>query len=433
MRPELDKEIDSLLRGHARRGGAFVPENNPAPPQAAGAHLDADELAAFAEGALPDVARTLYSAHLADCGDCRGLVAQLSLAAGIADRVEERERRIAPAVSAAPSWRERVAALFAPRAWRYAMPVVALLAVSTVVLVVTRQLPREDSARTTREERNSAPPSAPAAPDLHHAEASPDQLARPGEGGNANAAAAPTVGEEGQSAATRAANTSEPKQQTQDAPGRAASGSAGGSAPAPTSAQPVAESRPAPPATFATGVAATPTPPPPPAAAPRAMSKPEPSVVTATASPAERAEAESRERSREESSAMKRHGPQRAADRRGSAGGDAAASRSARDAAPPSSAGSSRNETRGESASVTAGREQSAAETRSVGGRRFRRQNGVWIDTAYKTSQATVVVRRDSEQYRALVADEPEVGRISRALGGEAVIVWKGRAYRVKP
>jgi hypothetical protein len=41
-------------------------------------------------------------------------------------------------------------------------------------------------------------------------------------------------------------------------------------------------------------------------------------------------------------------------------------------------------------------------------------------------------VRRNSEQYRALISDEPEIGRIADALGGELIVVWKGRAYRIK-
>jgi hypothetical protein len=41
-------------------------------------------------------------------------------------------------------------------------------------------------------------------------------------------------------------------------------------------------------------------------------------------------------------------------------------------------------------------------------------------------------VRRNSEQYRALIADEPELRRISDALGGEVTVVWKGRAYRIR-
>src|SRR5918998_1705871 len=98
MRPEFDSENDSVLRGPARRGGA--------PP-----------------------------------------------AAGVADRIEESERGVGVAAAGAvstrsPSWRERLAAIFAPRAWRYAMPVVALVAVSAVVLVMTRRMTPESASET---------------------------------------------------------------------------------------------------------------------------------------------------------------------------------------------------------------------------------------------------------------------------------------------
>lgn len=64
MNFEFDKEIDILLRQTARNGD-FVSNN------AATAHLDADEIAAFAENALPEKTRQTYMRHLADCDRCR--------------------------------------------------------------------------------------------------------------------------------------------------------------------------------------------------------------------------------------------------------------------------------------------------------------------------------------------------------------------------
>jgi hypothetical protein len=75
---------------------------------------------------------------------------------------------------------------------------------------------------------------------------------------------------------------------------------------------------------------------------------------------------------------------------------------------------------------------ESSSETRTVAGRKFRRQNGAWIDTAYNSTQAVTVVRRNSEQYRALIADEPSLRRIADALSGEVIVVWKGRPYRIR-
>ena len=72
------------------------------------------------------------------------------------------------------------------------------------------------------------------------------------------------------------------------------------------------------------------------------------------------------------------------------------------------------------------------ADTRSIAGRRFRKERGIWVDTAYDSSTATVNMARGSEQFRALVGDEPGIGTIAKQLDGEVIVVWKGRAYRIR-
>jgi hypothetical protein len=72
------------------------------------------------------------------------------------------------------------------------------------------------------------------------------------------------------------------------------------------------------------------------------------------------------------------------------------------------------------------------SETRSVAGRKFRKQDGIWTDTAYDGSTRTVNMARSSEQFRALVADEPGIGTIAEQLDGEVIVVWKGRPYRIR-
>ncbi|MGB8511170.1 MAG: hypothetical protein WCD76_22560, partial [Pyrinomonadaceae bacterium] len=71
-------------------------------------------------------------------------------------------------------------------------------------------------------------------------------------------------------------------------------------------------------------------------------------------------------------------------------------------------------------------------ETRGVGGHRFRREGGAWVDVNYKPTMPTTGVRRDTESYRALIADVPELGRIAEQLGGEIIVVVKGRSYRIR-
>jgi hypothetical protein len=71
-------------------------------------------------------------------------------------------------------------------------------------------------------------------------------------------------------------------------------------------------------------------------------------------------------------------------------------------------------------------------ETRTVAGRKFRKQGDSWIDTAYSSVRVTTNLTRGSEQYRALIADEPGIKTIADQLNGEVVVVWKGRAYRIR-
>src|SRR5256885_14489056 len=82
-----DKQIDILMRRLATHSG----------PSNESSHLDADEMSAFAEGALPELARAQYVSHLADCDRCRKQVSSLALATGAVNRAEsvadKRERR----------------------------------------------------------------------------------------------------------------------------------------------------------------------------------------------------------------------------------------------------------------------------------------------------------------------------------------------------
>lgn len=70
MVEEFDKEIDAILR-KARENQAVFAANVSEP------HLDADTLSAFAENALPEKSKKLYTAHLADCDRCRRILSNL--------------------------------------------------------------------------------------------------------------------------------------------------------------------------------------------------------------------------------------------------------------------------------------------------------------------------------------------------------------------
>src|SRR6266849_6539847 len=137
-----DVQIDLLMRRYAKhRGGEAPPE-----------HLDADELSAFAEGALPPAARARYVSHLADCDNCRQLVSQLAMSTGAVMKADplgspEAERA---------SWPQRLAAFFTPRTLRYAAFAVVLIAAAGVVFLVARR-PANNSALVAKNEDGNQP------------------------------------------------------------------------------------------------------------------------------------------------------------------------------------------------------------------------------------------------------------------------------------
>ena len=71
MEVDFDKEIDALLRNAPNAGGSE------AGLRSGTAHLFPDEIAAFAENALPDKARTLYIQHFAECERCRKILSNV--------------------------------------------------------------------------------------------------------------------------------------------------------------------------------------------------------------------------------------------------------------------------------------------------------------------------------------------------------------------
>lgn len=71
MELDFDKEINALLR-QAARSGEFVSTNEQN-------HLDADEISAFAENALPEKTRNVYIKHFADCDRCRTVLSNTIL------------------------------------------------------------------------------------------------------------------------------------------------------------------------------------------------------------------------------------------------------------------------------------------------------------------------------------------------------------------
>jgi hypothetical protein len=435
MNPEFDKEIDSLLRRGARmsagRGSSAAPGR-----ARESSHLDPDELSAFAEGALPAVARTQVASHLADCDDCRGVVVRLSAAADVAGELEKRAAT-APAIQKASWWQTFFSALFAPSVLRYATPVVVLGLIGVVSFIALRErggvVPEtavqvaSDSTRTSE-----TVPTAPSsnngtiqlnAPAVQSSPESPGDAERR-EAGVAGKVEAPVItrteslrkegedlkrdGAEDQLAASKAAGPEE----------------AGGGA------------------KLRDRVDAT-------AAAPGASTPPAKAGEADQAKLAreETLKNKAGEVAQQEYQVNRQSEQNRAANQRnqvqmpdGSAKNESRSNTTTSNrgfyginSAPADRTGERNAAKRSRAPDrSTSDDKDEASDRRSVAGHRFRREGDSWIDVNYKSSMRITGVRRGTDGYRGLIAEFPELGRIAEQLGGEVITVIKGEAYRIR-
>lgn len=401
MKQAENNEIDSLLRAFAQRERAAA--NVRSVQQPAGGdlrartsiHLDADELSAYAENALPVATRTRYTAHLADCDDCRKIVAQLAATVGLPGK--ERGAELG-----AVTWREKCAALFSPRVLRYAMPAFVVLAVIAVGFFALRQ--KKEASLVAQNQGSENSRGAITQVETKQPETSVSE-------GGPKAA--------GNQEQTRSQKHSQATPETKSGTNDKAETATVTAAGAPPTAAPAKDKDSSKKETAAASR---------PSYAPEPPPSPKPTAETANAEkPAQVAE-ESRES--EEAAARRKEADRKSASRGAFANapaspGTASAQPSARKAGAVS-AGATVSV-----AGATGQRSDNEAETRTVSGRRFRRQSGAWVDTAYDSSQSTTNVGRGSEQYRALIADEPAIRTIAEQLSGQVIVVWKGRAYRI--
>lgn len=407
MRQETNNEIDLLLRRMSRQDGGSVREST---EQQLGQHLDGDELSSYAQNALPAAARARYTEHLVECSTCRKLVTELSLSLGATVAAAAPvETVVAPS-----ALKKFLASLFSPMVLRYAVPALGLIVVAAIGFVILRE-PRRDSfvAQVDTKEREAA-----------RITATPETASSPNGSFDNNSQKA----QSGQVAQP----VTNPKEAAPTSEGQGGTGDVASTGPAPA---------PAPtPAREETAAAAPP---------PKVAAEP-PSAKTGFLADGEekkkneekkneakktdavaRKESEPTVQSTDTSvSAAKANEPARDENRAPQPGNERV-DESKREALPVQR----RTTTLGGVANVRRSRNQAEkddAETRTVSGRRFRKERGIWTDTAYDSSTRTVDMARGSEQFRALVADEPEIKKIAEQLDGEAIVVWKGRAYRIR-
>ena len=392
MKQANNNEMDLMLRSLARRADAPQSTAGSNGDAAVSDHLDADELNSYAEGVVPDRARARYSAHLADCDSCRRMVVSLSQSAGVALDVTAADPRVGS------SFWQKLAAFFSPAVLRYAIPALVLTIVIGAGLFALRRQSQDEFVAQNRTVET------PAAANIPEGEP-----AKP-----ANSTSPSSV-----STATELERSPEPRQEKnalddQKAPVTAVPmtepGFSAMKAPADKDSADPSKG-----ADVATGAyALEPKAAPPPAPLSKA-GEVDSSVEVAKEAKAKR---EDQQRSRDAfKTNEEEHGPNRSRSNTAqSVGGRAGGLMS----------------NRGPSAQVQNQRPYGNVETRSVAGRYFIRDGNAWVDTEYDSSRATVRVTRGSEQFRALVADEPALRTVSEQLGGIVIVIWKNRAYRIQ-
>jgi outer membrane biosynthesis protein TonB len=340
-------------------------------------HLDADELSAYAENVLPAAARARYTTHLAECSRCRSFIAQLSSSAGVVATTES------AAVPEPSGFRKFLASLFTPMVLRYAAPALGLIVVAAIGFVVLRRnqsesyLARNDAARDIQQEA-VASPSVPSSAGI----------------------ISPSAGRVNEQRNDERKEKHEPAQPASppNAPPAVASVDVEVSKEK-AAAQPKPEEQPASAANEPAPVKTAP------AATPEESPRAEAETVKVQPVAGRQAKKELRVAQREDKDNLAR-------------------------AKKPTDAASGSTST---GFMVDgAGAADMKTDTRTVAGRRFRKHSGVWVDTDYDSSKAAVTLSRGSEQYRALVADEPSIKTIADQLDGEIIVVWKGHTYRIR-
>ncbi|HKP37726.1 MAG TPA: hypothetical protein VJT71_12795 [Pyrinomonadaceae bacterium] len=405
MTPD-DTQIDVLMRRYA---------GNVKTASVGTEHLDADELNAFAEGTLPAATRSSYVSHLADCDDCRKIATQLTMATGAVANAQ------VPASEAvtARSWSQKLGALFSAPALRYAASVLVLVVLVGISLLVWRRTAdNRNSSLIARNEPNTNQIQAVSSPAV--TTVSQDAQPAPSIQTETRAATAPNLDKIGEESTL-----------------------AGAPPPPPAPAKDAAETEAAP------AIAAKAP------AEPRAEGTP--SYAPQPSADNYRVDNRQREQQnignihggprRNESQEKLKVIDDRArnadlAKARDEDRGSGRANQQVPAARKQEQSGQTRAGAGVLSSSTTATKESDAParksdktaqpesdEKVSVGGRKFRRQGNVWVDTKFKSSMPTAVVARGSSDFSAL---DSGLRSIAQQLGGDVIVVWKGKAYRIR-
>jgi hypothetical protein len=405
-----EKEMDLLLRAMGRRVAASPSSANAGGGESPSSdHLDADALIAFAENALPVKARSRYLEHLADCNRCRSILIGLSANSEI-----EPEKIEVKLTGKSSTLIERLMTVFRIPVLQYGLPVAAVLMLVTTVLFTTM-----------RTSNHSLVAVSDRAPEL--AGTSEHQVSNPEATITSDGRAVGNANKKEQQLQSEASQL-EPKPNgigTAEESKRAASGQVDEKSVASAKdsdsldrlfdkgkqdGEGIREgsSSSSLPSSMARSAPQGPPPPAAKTAEPEQRRDKAVDDISSADQPAEQAKkAETRNLELAKSGSVAVNG-----------------ARARRKEPSPAE-----NE-RGAAIGGASGDLSYAEVERTVGGKRFRKEDGGWVDTSFSSSASAINIRRGSEQYRALLADEPGLRVFAEQLAGSVIVVWKGHAYR---
>ena len=373
MELNFDKEMDALLR-QAARSGEFVSTD-------AQTHLDADEISAFAENALPERARVRYMKHLADCDRCRSVLSNLILLNTEEETETDSSTVIAPVIAEAKMpWYRRI---FAVTNLAYTLGGLVILFggfLGFLVFQSSNNFQNTEGLRVAEDAPRTSGPNIGSGEAIY----------------NSNAASAANIAN---TPTNSAANTSVTVSNM---------------------------------TTTNTGVPTSTT-------TNTTIAAPTPELLARENRDAQKLLAEEKTETKAQTEDEKARNEkdvaaadQNLAQEKESAKPTPVPAKPAQ-AAPPTDSAAGRSElSTSARAKRTAKEDKKTAaaseNTRQVSGKTFNRRDRVWYDAAF-SGQSTTNVRRNTENYRKL---ERGLRIIAESLEGTVVVVWKEKAYRIQ-
>ncbi len=402
---EFDKEIDAMLRDLAN-GDSFA-KVLPAP------HLDADEISAFAENALPSKARLQTMEHLADCSKCRKFLANtVLLNSENKSEIIHEEVKSFLTLPAIP-WYQK---LFAFPQLAYTMGALALLLTGMVGLLVWQNSNTSESMVAQKEITADKPYRTGGASSDGEAPANGPYSANTA----SNASSIPA------NSAANSANSTANYSVGKDVVPMSPTSVSNSSAPLKSGEDPVLtdklrEESPE----VATKSANQPT----------DLAKKEEAQPSATPTLDEDANSSAGAGRRELSKPNEVSQNSVVQNQQNISPDSRDVKRSQTATPPPATAGAVNEDEKTESKKAKKvaeknddDRKDQNVETRKIGGKTFRQTDGIWMDSSYPGG-STKTVKRGSNDYKKLDSGLQNIGN---SLSGTVIVVWGGKNYKIQ-